>query len=325
MSHKCIACPDPKEFDSFSKLQIHYGTCSHYLDEIRKNLVSNHRRRLEKKCRRLQGPDVSVEVAEPDVAAAGSIADADLPMEAPIEQPPSPSPPPPPPLPPSPPCLTRAGRPARRYRLPKQFIQPLPEPPAPILATPTTAPCADEPDERDLAEDSHQRDPENTTSLDDLTDLPSSAASILLPSCPPIGETTGPPTNPYEPFANPTIGRLMAWQWSGSEKKSKKEMNDLVHNVLLAHDTDVRRDLQGFSADRETARMDAYLEGRTQVQSTEATAARDGWQCSPVSIPVPDGQKHASESDALRFTIPGLYHRSLVEVMKSTVADSTAE
>ncbi|THH19983.1 hypothetical protein EUX98_g8669 [Antrodiella citrinella] len=110
------------------------------------------------------------------------------------------------------------------------------------------------------------------------------------------------------PFANMSIWRLMNWMWSGSDKKSMAETDRLVHEVLMAPDFNVL-DLKGFSAARETLKLDEHIQ----------TSTEDGWVESNMVIEVPDGKRHASSSDAdiPTFSIPGLVHRPLVEVIKS--------
>ncbi|KAA1477323.1 hypothetical protein DENSPDRAFT_854291 [Dentipellis sp. KUC8613] len=236
------------------------------------------------------------------------------------------------PLPPlsPPPRFTQSGRPARLHRLPKRFIQVLPEPPAPLPPRPPVAAAADavpfEITTRTAANTFGimrqyttipRNDPEEITSLEDLNDAPSEDTSTLPPMAPPI------PAQRYGPYANATIARLMKWQYTGSASKSVGELDRLVKDVIQASDFNVEDLPPDFSAKRETDRLDQYKPGATS--ELQATDLPDGWRCSSVSIPVPDGKKHGSENDAPRFVVDGLYHRPLVAVMKQAVEEPAAD
>ncbi|KAI6104251.1 hypothetical protein F5141DRAFT_1216779 [Pisolithus sp. B1] len=56
--------------------------------------------------------------------------------------------------------------------------------------------------------------------------------------------------NYFKPFLNATVWRLMGWFYGGSNQKSIDDLNNLVHNVILAEDFDCT-DLQDFVASQE--------------------------------------------------------------------------
>ncbi|KAK7689700.1 hypothetical protein QCA50_007495 [Cerrena zonata] len=105
--------------------------------------------------------------------------------------------------------------------------------------------------------------------------------------------------------SNKSSRLVMNWFWKSSSK-SLEDCDELVHEVIRKVKQD---DLANFSAKRETALMDAALQ-------------RDGdtWHESTVSIQVPDGRPHppGSNSPIPLFSVPGLMHRSVVEVIKET-------
>lgn len=116
------------------------------------------------------------------------------------------------------------------------------------------------------------------------------------------------------PFPNWTIFALMNWMWKGSKEKSHAEVDLLVRSVLLDPKFEAS-DLQKFSASRETRRFDQEL-----------TSAKDGWKESDVIIQVPDGLSHklANDPPITTFLVPGLHHRSLVEVIRSIWLDKSS-
>lgn len=163
-------------------------------------------------------------------------------------------------------------------------------------------------------------DPEETTSLDDLSDLPinpnitplrTSPLSLPIPSSNLLANAE---SESIAPFANWSIWALLNWMWTGSQRKSGIELDRLVHEVLL--DPKFKPgDLQGFSTTRETQKFDKHLAFKG-----------DGWIETDVSITVPDGKAHKLPSDppVPTFTIPGLHHRSIVEVIRNIWTDKTS-
>lgn len=124
----------------------------------------------------------------------------------------------------------------------------------------------------------------------------------------------------FAPFLNATTFRLMNWFYSGSSMKSLGELDSLVNNVLLADDFD-REDLRSFSAARESQRLDDWED----VKDESPFAASDGWHESSVKIRVPaEGVKHVSEEQSPAFEIPGVYHRSITEIIRSTFQSTAA-
>ncbi|KAF8874232.1 hypothetical protein BD779DRAFT_1476608 [Infundibulicybe gibba] len=107
--------------------------------------------------------------------------------------------------------------------------------------------------------------------------------------------------NFFTPFLNATTYRLMNWFYSGSNLKSLNELDQLVHDVLLADDFN-QDDLKGFRATKEAKRLDDdYSIVRSELR------APDGWIETSVKISLPaDKVKHSSEAAAPQFEV-GVY------------------
>ena len=98
----------------------------------------------------------------------------------------------------------------------------------------------------------------------------------------------------------------MQWHWS-SGTKSLEDTNRLVHqvirNALLNPD-----ELVDFDSHRETKLINKAI-----------SKLNDRWHETTVPILVPDGKDHASSEDSSIpvFTVPGLVHRSITEIIKT--------
>jgi hypothetical protein len=114
-----------------------------------------------------------------------------------------------------------------------------------------------------------------------------------------------------------SIYRLMSWANSGSNSKSEGEINRLVADVINAEDFKVE-DLASFSAHRENHIFD---ESEKTGPNNGAPWLKDGWSESTVDIEIPAGIKNALPRT---FSVPGLHHRSIVEVIRAAFAEVTA-
>lgn len=164
--------------------------------------------------------------------------------------------------------------------------------------------------------------PENNT-LEGVTDAPTLAgashrapnSSRLIPglSSPEISND-----ELFEAFSNPTSGLLMAWQYSGTNQKSVAELQHLCNFIgdpLFNSD-----DALTFSHTRESKNVDAYLQNKANPFRKE-----HGWRSSTVKIHLPkEGTKWPSETDAPELEIPGVYHRSITDIIKSVFQDNVA-
>ena len=117
----------------------------------------------------------------------------------------------------------------------------------------------------------------------------------------------------------------MTWYYDSSNVKSHAELDRLVNDVILAPDF-LPSELTGFRAAKEAKRMDNYQKSTPTYGSHPAATFRDEWIKTSVCLTLPcDGVKHASEADAPKFEVKGLYYRRLLEVIKAGLAEPAAE
>ena len=160
---------------------------------------------------------------------------------------------------------------------------------------------------------------------------PIASKSILAPQSlpasfnPSMVDVGGLAPNSPTPFENMSVLRLMSWFYTTSNTKSHAELDRLVNDVILTPDFSPD-DLIGFRAAKEVSRMDEYLSSVTGGVSQTSLSSRDKWNEASVFIPLPcDGVKHASEADAPKLEVKGLYHRRIVEVIRSALAEPAAQ
>lgn len=125
----------------------------------------------------------------------------------------------------------------------------------------------------------------------------------------------------FYPFLNEMVFRLMEWAHTGSNLKSDGEMQRLIDDVLLAPDFDLG-DLRDVRITREWERLD-LMDQNDDLSGTLDTS--DGWQESSVKIALPKEKScHATEQDAPTFEVPKVYHRNLVDIIKTVCAEPDA-
>ncbi|KAJ8503450.1 hypothetical protein ONZ45_g10851 [Pleurotus djamor] len=151
------------------------------------------------------------------------------------------------------------------------------------------------------------------------------------------------PPNPWHPFSNRTTFELLKWQWTGSNHKSETEFKRLLH-IFDSSDVDqadVHQLAQGYDA--EIRRIDEYINSSPErpditAPSGQAPSRSNSpeavdpvtfstplkaapWNESSIRVPVPDGKLHPSMDDVPHFTVDGLLHRSLVDMVKEIFSD----
>ncbi|KAF8992499.1 hypothetical protein BDQ17DRAFT_1432346 [Cyathus striatus] len=118
-------------------------------------------------------------------------------------------------------------------------------------------------------------------------------------------------------FSNPSVFRLMSWFYTGVTK-TLKDLNNLVHNVLLAPDFKLE-DLTGFDASKEVQKID-------KLKFKDDEHLPNGWMKASLSIPMPCSKvSFPSEADAPKFEVQALYYRKLVDVIKSAFEEHSSE
>jgi hypothetical protein len=172
--------------------------------------------------------------------------------------------------------------------------------------------------------------PDEDQDLDDCCDAPGLAAA---PSASAQRWWTGfgqkiPDLSPqafqqniFAPFLNATVFRLMNWFYSGSNMKSVAELQSLVDNVLLADDYD-NTHLKNFSVRSELRRLDGDFE---KDSSSLPFSHENGWKKSTVRIKLPAEGVKQTEDSAPELEVPGVYHRSLLEVFTTALQDESAK
>ncbi|PSS06869.1 hypothetical protein PHLCEN_2v3527 [Hermanssonia centrifuga] len=169
-------------------------------------------------------------------------------------------------------------------------------------------------------------DPEASLSLDNVCDSPTLA--IAKSPRPPWWSVFGNSVSKirdshFTPFLNATTFRLMSWFYSGSSMKSLGELDRLVQEVIMQEDFN-RDDLHGFSATREGQRVDEWIDESSAT--SKDFCIDDGWHEASVKIPVPcERTKWATEGEAPLFEVPGIFHRRLIDIIKTTLSTATAQ
>ena len=125
---------------------------------------------------------------------------------------------------------------------------------------------------------------------------------------------TGASSNPFAPYLNATIYRLMNWFYQ-TGSKTLNDLNSLVHDVILAPDFDVDH-LQNFSASSEAKRLD----------DNPMCLSSDAWHESSVKVQLPKTRaKYAFEDDAPQVEIPCILHWDLLQSIISAFKDPSFE
>lgn len=153
----------------------------------------------------------------------------------------------------------------------------------------------------------------------------SMSRSWFSPLGPSLEAVTGLVAKSFAPFPNESTFHLMSWFYSSSNTKSHAELDRLVNEVILAPNF-LPADLVGFRAAKEASCMDRYLASGSQNDSPPSTSSRDEWIETSVFLSLPcDGIEHPSEADAPKFEVKGLYHRRIVDVIRSALAEPAAQ
>ncbi|PPR00724.1 hypothetical protein CVT26_012318 [Gymnopilus dilepis] len=250
---------------------------------------------------------------------------------------------------PSPPQEYRAsGLPRRQTRLPRRYQDILPAPP-PVITEPEPGIHEATPSPSPVVNISHKTTsnsygiyrvyksgtpsitPDDNFHLDSVADNPNFTRSGSLST-----NTWGSPfgineadiqntaSSVQHPFANSSVCRLMSWFYGGVSK-TLKDLNSLVHNVLLAPDFKLE-DLVNFDATKEAKKLDSFSGMATDVPSSESPPLKDGWIKGSVSIPLPCARfSFGSEADAPTFVVEDVYYRKPLDVIKEAFREKAAE
>ena len=125
----------------------------------------------------------------------------------------------------------------------------------------------------------------------------------------------------YAPFENATKFLLMYWQNTGADSKSNSEMDRLV-DILLDPQFDMKH-LQGFSAEREGKRVDAFAE--SPLDTNALFSPNDGWIETSAALRLPCEGRKLKEELAPCLDVGGVFFRKPLEVLKAALRDSTEQ
>ncbi|PCH43999.1 hypothetical protein WOLCODRAFT_159399 [Wolfiporia cocos MD-104 SS10] len=99
---------------------------------------------------------------------------------------------------------------------------------------------------------------------------------------------------------------------------SRSKSQSLLDDVLFAPDFELS-DLRGLNVGREWERVES-----SETSDPEFSAA-DGWNKSSVMVRLPkEKEKWADESEAPQLEVPDVYHRSLLDIIKTVCRDPEA-
>ncbi|KAI0641474.1 hypothetical protein C8Q79DRAFT_919347 [Trametes meyenii] len=122
------------------------------------------------------------------------------------------------------------------------------------------------------------------------------------------------PASGIGPFANKSQFRLYDWWYNSSVTKSLEDLDCLV-DVLLSRGFSLEH-LAGFRAQLAQQKLDDY------AHPSGVFSSEDGWRESSVEIPLPKPTVlHASEEAAPTFTVKGIHHRGLTDVVRGVSED----
>lgn len=152
-------------------------------------------------------------------------------------------------------------------------------------------------------------DPDAHVKAEDLANYPTDPASNDTS----LDLTHRPP--PW-PFSNMSKYLLMNWFHTGGTQKSEGEITRLAQEVISAPGFKPE-DLTGFSVNLENKTLDNARDAPTG----NTPFSDDDWREVSVEIDIPVPVKGSAPR---KFQVPGLHHRSIVEVIKATFGAITA-
>lgn len=135
----------------------------------------------------------------------------------------------------------------------------------------------------------------------------------------------------HGPFSSETVFKLMRWVNNDNNTKSVAQIDELVNDIILAEGfniEDLRSGPNGkFSTRRENERLDRYTQqGGEDNDDGPEFSVEDGWKEGTVVLRMPHARdSYGSEDTAPPLEIKGIWHRSMVKVLKSAFAEVSAE
>ncbi|KAF9033895.1 hypothetical protein BJ165DRAFT_1396369 [Panaeolus papilionaceus] len=123
----------------------------------------------------------------------------------------------------------------------------------------------------------------------------------------------------WAPFLNATVYRLFRWFYTGGNNKSVAEFQRLIDDVLDQPDYNPA-DVRDLKVTTILASLDSH------DPTVSPFALENGWKKSTVTLPLPcETVKHTSEQACPTLKIPDVYHRPLLDTIKSAFTDETSK
>jgi len=155
-------------------------------------------------------------------------------------------------------------------------------------------------------------DPERTTTLHTLCEgsafdtNPVSLSGSILPT---VDLMDG--ADPWAPFSNYSSALIMSWLNSGSTTKTAADGNCLLFSIC--DDNFSPTELHGITVEKENERINSFIK-----ESSTTFQKQHGWHQSSVKFQLPCSKfKFSSgEQDAPEFTVDGVHHRRVVDIIR---------
>jgi hypothetical protein len=156
-------------------------------------------------------------------------------------------------------------------------------------------------------------DPDHFVPLDDLSNFPCQNEDSVT-----IHDTLSHSNiSPPWPFPNMSVYRMVAWMNTGSSMKTAKEVDRLVHDVILQPDFN-SDDLKMFRAQKANVKFD-----QSELVNNTRIFEKDQWRSVDVDITIPLGVKN-STGKGHTFTVQDLHYRPLVDIITAAFSEPTA-
>lgn len=118
------------------------------------------------------------------------------------------------------------------------------------------------------------------------------------------------------PFPNITSYRVCHWANSGPVDKTEPDVDRFVHDIIMAEDFE-REHLASFRLNRANKAIDTHIQRSELIE--------DGWTETSVKLrPPAEGLTRSKEEAFPEIEVEGLYYRSLVGTIKTTLQSNKA-
>jgi hypothetical protein len=168
-------------------------------------------------------------------------------------------------------------------------------------------------------------DPDGEVTLDELASFFATTSSnespddalLLLP-----GPSTSHANEAFHPFPNMSTFLLSDWYYSSpSGERSAADFDRLIS--ILSDKRFKPDDVVGFSARARDKLLDGINNSVNKDIEQTVKSVLGAWSCDvPVTIQIPEGKQWTND-EGRKFTVPGLHHRRITEVIQSVFQTNT--